>query len=66
MVYQVTTNQLKKLVKAIGNGDIVPNITDDPYVNFLVNCVVGCDNHPYDPKLYQDEVEAFREIGAVS
>lgn len=63
---QFTTEQLKKLTESIeGLGDW-PKITDDPKVNFAVDCVVENDGEEptYDEQLYAGEVEAFRANGS--
>lgn len=59
--HTLTTAQLRKLVEAIGDGNGFPKHTDDPWVNYAVDCIVQ-DNEdvpPYDEKLYTEEAEAF-------
>lgn len=66
---QFTTDKLVELTQSIGGLSDWPNITDDPRVNFAVDCVVclGMDDEEeptYDERIYTDEVEAYREIGS--
>lgn len=65
-VHTFTTEQLKKLVDAIGDGKDWPKITDDPKVNYAVDCIVedGGEESVYDEQLYVAEIEAFRASGS--
>ena len=58
----LTTEQLKKLVDAVGDGGDWPKLTDDPKVNYAVDCVVEDDGEEptYDEQLYAGEAEAFK------
>lgn len=62
--HTLTTAQLRKLVKAIGDGNDFPRYTDDPRVNYAVDCIVQDDGDvpPYDENLYTKEVEAFKAL----
>lgn len=54
--HTLTTEQLKKLVEAIGYGNNFPKHTNDPQVNHAVDCVVsfamGDEEPEYDAELY--------------
>ena len=65
-VHSLTTQQLRKLTDAVGNGSDFPKITDDPRVNHAVDCIVADeDEEPeYDEQLGIAEVEAFRARGS--
>jgi len=58
---EFTTEQLQKLSESIKGLSDWPKATDDPRVNYAVDCVVwadiGHDEYPYDEKLYTTEVE---------
>ena len=60
--HTLTTEQLRKLVDAIGDGGDWPKATDDPKVNYAVDCIVQDDGDEpqYDEQMYAAEVEAFR------
>lgn len=58
---EFSTEQLKDL--AVGNGGLHdwPSTTDDPHVNYAVDCVVDPeDEQPYNPELYQAEVDEYK------
>jgi len=59
-VHDLSTDQLRKLIDAIGNGTDFPKMTDDPVVNFAVDCVVNDDNQPTYDGSYEGEVELFK------
>ena len=63
---QFTTQQLKTLTESVKGLQDWPNITDDPQVNFVVDCVVEDEGEEptYDEQLYAAEVEAFRANGS--
>ena len=56
--------QLKKLVDAVGDDKDWPKMTDDPQVNYVVDCLVGLkdddEDAEYDEELYVREAEAFK------
>ena len=61
--HTLTTEQLRKLVDAIGDGSDWPKATDDPKVNYAVDCIVVEDDHEeptYDEQLYAAQIEAFK------
>lgn len=61
---QFTTQKLRTLAESIGGLDDWPKFTDDPRVNFAVDCVVlDDDDEPVYDDLYVDEVEALRADG---
>lgn len=63
MFHLLSTEQLKKLVGTMNNGDVAPDITDDPKVNFAVDCLVsGDDEDPYDSVLYEAEVKSWKSF----
>lgn len=59
---QFTTLQLKALAESISDLNDWLKITDDPQVNFAVDCIVEDEGEEpiYDEQLYAAEVEAFR------
>ncbi|MEK7198159.1 MAG: hypothetical protein AAB648_01705 [Patescibacteria group bacterium] len=59
---QFTTQQLKTLAESVEGLRDWPKVTDDPKVNFAVDCVVEDEGEEpiYDEQLYAAEVEAFR------
>lgn len=63
ITHTLTTGQLIKLTKAIGLNRSWPKITDDPYVNYAVDCIVlfGDEEPEYDEKLYVEEVKALKQ-----
>lgn len=65
MLHNLTTEQLRKVIDAMGDGKDWPKATDDPKVNHAVDCIVADegDEPEYDEKLYAAEVEAAKEAG---
>ena len=65
MVHTLTTEQLRKFVFAVDGLNDWPKHTDDPEVNFAVDCVVQDDDDQptYDEQLYVREIEAFKKAG---
>ncbi len=61
----LTTEQLRKVVHAMGDGKDWPKATDDPKVNHAVDCIVADegDEPEYDERLYVNEIEAFKKAG---
>ena len=64
MMHNLTTEQLRKVVDAIGDGSNWPRATDDPKVNHAVDCIVADEIHdeqpPYDEPLYLAEIRAAK------
>lgn len=64
-----TTRQLKSLVKLNGGLNDWPKFTDDPLVNFAVDCIIADDDEQppvYDEQLeqlYLNEIEAAKTEG---
>lgn len=60
--HNLTTEQLRKIVKAIGDGNDWPKHTDDPRVNYAVDCIVQNDGDvpSYNEQLYAAEVKVFK------
>lgn len=63
---QFTTQQLKMLAESVKGLQDWPKMTDDPMVNFAVDCVVAeeGDEPTYDEQLYAAEVKAFKSHGS--
>ena len=59
-----TTDRLKTMADFAGGLQDWPKITDDPLVNYVVDCVVVGEDDPYDEQLYAGEVNAFKELEA--
>ena len=59
-----TTQQLKALAESVDGLRDVPRITDDPQVNFAVDCVSQDEELVYDEQLYIEEINAFRAHGS--
>ena len=59
---QFTTEELRKLAESAGGFHDFPKITDDPQVNFAIDCVVEDEGEEptYDEQLYAAEVEVCR------
>ena len=58
----LTKEQILKLIKALPSCEEIRSGfgaigTDDPYVNYLVDCITD-EYVPYDEKLYVEEVQA--------
>lgn len=70
--HTLTTEQLHKLVDAIGDDSDFPKHTDDPQVNYAVDCVIQFRFRdpppaPYNKlvHMYVEEVEEFKKCGLV-
>jgi hypothetical protein len=59
--HTLSTAQLWKLLGAMRGTQDWPRITDDPQVNYAVDCLLaeGDEEPVYNAQLYQDEVAAF-------
>jgi hypothetical protein len=66
MMHNLTTEQLREVVNAIGGGTDWPKITYDPKVNHAVNCIVSDpgDEPEYEEQMYVQEIEAFKRLEA--
>jgi hypothetical protein len=58
LVDALTIEQRKKLMNALGDGTDFPKITTDPWVNYIVDCIVD-EDMPYDAELYEGEIAAY-------
>ena len=65
MTHTLTTEQLRKVVDAMGDGKDWPKAMDDPKVNHAVDCIVADegDQPEYDKQLYVAEIEASKKAG---
>lgn len=65
MLHNLTTEQLRKVVDAMGDGKDWPKATDDPKVNHAVDCIVADegDEPEYEEKLYTAEIKAAKKAG---
>lgn len=65
MLHNLTTEQLRKVVDAMGDGKDWPKATNDPKVNHAVDCIVADegDEPEYDEKLYTAEIKAAKKAG---
>ena len=63
---QFTTQQLKTLAESVGGLQDWPKITDNPEVNFAIDCVVEDEGEEpvYDKQLYIAEVKALQSHGS--
>ncbi|MBU1180405.1 hypothetical protein KJ885_05685 [Patescibacteria group bacterium] len=68
--HHLNTEQLKKLLDAMGDQSEPPSLTDDPRVNHAVNCLVSYDEEDEPAPTYEedeypliDEIEAAKEQG---
>ena len=57
----LTTEQLHKLVDAIGDGNDFPKHTDDPQVNYAVDCVVQLRMEEDQPPPYSELAHTYVE-----
>lgn len=64
MIHNLTTEQLRKVIDAMGDGKDWPKATDDPKVNHAVDCIVADegDEPEYDEQLYTAEITAARAV----
>ena len=61
VTHTLTTEQLRKLAEAIGDGSDWPKHTDDPRVNYAVDCIVQNDGDvPFNEQLYAAEIEVLK------
>lgn len=68
VVHELSEEQLQKVRDAIGSGDDWPKHTDDPYVNFVVDCLVSFEwnERPSFEEighLYVEEIAAAKQAG---
>jgi hypothetical protein len=66
-VHNLTTAQLQKLTDAISDGKDWPKFTDDPKVNYAIDCMTCLmvnDLEPdYHELIYAREIAAAKEQG---
>ena len=60
----ILTSRLRKIVESAGGLRDWPKHTDDPLVNYAVDCIVADrgEEPTYDEQLYVREVEAFKDL----
>jgi len=58
MTHTLTTGQLRKLVIAVDDGNKWPLLTDDPFVNYVIDCMFSEEELPYDEQLYINELSS--------
>ncbi len=68
VTHELSEEQLRKIEEAIGDGSDFPKATDDPYVNFVVDCLVSFEpfERPSFAELrqsYVEEIATAREEG---
>ena len=74
MIHTLTTKQLRKLIEALGDGSNWPKMTDDPQINYAVDCILHTDGQCpplndndydgiplYDEQIYINEAKMFSE-----
>ena len=59
-MHKLTTKQLRILARALST--VPPELTDDPVINYCVDCIMG-EEVDYDQNLYEEEVKAAKEAG---
>lgn len=68
VMHELTEEQVQKVREAIGDCNDFPKHTDDPYVNFVVDCLIsfeGNERPSWDEfrTIYTEEVAAAKEMG---
>ena len=68
VAHELSEEQVQKVKGAIGDGNDWPKHTNDPYVNFVVDCLIsfnGNERPSWDElgNLYEEEVEAVKKAG---
>lgn len=68
VMHELSEEQVQNVRDAIGDGTDWPKHTDDPYVNFVVDCLVsfeGSEKPSFEEMghLYVEEVAAAKEAG---
>lgn len=60
----VTTEQLRKVVQAFGAAESFPEYTDDPFINYLVDCVLQDEEEvaEYDEAFYVKEIAEVKAL----
>lgn len=63
--HNLTTDQLRKLVDAVGDGKDFPKLTDDSVVNFAIDCLVVGDEETgdFDASIYVAEIVVAKSRG---
>ncbi len=63
MYFVLTKEQTIKKENALNNGSICPDITDDPLVNYSIDCLLeltsGCEILEFDEGIYVEEAKHF-------
>lgn len=61
--FNLSIEQCKKLVDALRDDRYWPRHTSDPYVNWVVDCLIDEESAgEYDETVYTAEVQAFRDM----
>ena len=67
MMHPLTTEELKILIDAWGDGKNPPKMTANPRVNFAIDCLVeetGPDDEPeYNEDEQKEEIQAAKDAG---
>ena len=62
-VHELTGEQVEKIRAALGDGNDWPKHTDDPAVNYAVDCLVSYEDKPQPftevEEMYREEISAF-------
>lgn len=60
------TWELQRMAESTGGFKDFPKRTDDPVINWVVDCITarfcGDKDPEYDEKLYLEEIEAFKKL----
>lgn len=57
----LTGDQFRDVVEAIGDGYNFPRATNDPVVNWAVDCLTQGEMIDYDEALYESELDVFEQ-----
>ena len=68
VMHELSEEQVQKVRDAIGDGTDWPKHTDDPYVNFVVDCLISFEGNERPSfeemkSLYVEEIEASVKAG---
>ena len=68
VMHELSEEQVQKVKDAIGEGNYWPKHTDDPYVNFVVDCLISFEwsEKPSFEELghlYVEEIATAKEAG---
>ena len=64
VTHELTAEQIEKVRDAIGDGSTWPKHTDDPRVNYAVDCLVSYEDKP--PPYVEVEQDYVDEIAALA